>query len=386
MIPYPKSEITPLRIRSAVIREFFYPVLTGRLEVMVEHGGECHRINQDSIIAEALDIPWEKQNIESDRVFDQIDFADRSRRVGEYPDAELACAGEDGAPQWSEALFSEVDLEELQEKWQEGEVVSIRAPILVKAEDEDNVVSEFMMYFQKDDKLSSGESRFVRGGLIVPDAGKGVPGGVRAMAVIEAVDLTALLGDAENPAHRRWNERSDELKRHYRHGPTTVRFVNQSLNYVSQHIIPKPEGLDEELLSDIFYIEELRGEQEDEREETDEPEIEVESDSKPLRLSRRAGGFRVASNPGYEGTVLGGVVRAAYDVARGNPFSKYREWDFEFSEDDLTIEAEGCAIQNANDNKLAFSVTGPEFSIVATGFDVNRDLIVEVTPKMPEEE
>lgn len=383
VIPFPKPEIRPLSLRKAVVKEFFYPVLRGDLEVTVTHGDESHEITEGTILGEALEIPWDDDH--EGRIFDQLDFADEARRVADSPDCSLPAVGEDRAPQWRDELFDDVDLEQLQEKWQSGQLVTIRVPVVVKPKDGENVVSGFTMHIQKDDSLASGDSCYIRGGLIIPEAGKGVPGGLRAMAVIEDDDLTALLGDAENPAHRRWNERSDQLKRNYDHGPFTVRFVNQSLNYICEKIIPAPEGLDEEFLSDIFFIEEIGDTDEDDRDETDPPDVDVDSGPSPVRITRREGGFRVGSNPNFEGTVLGATVQAAYDVARGNPFSKYRKWDFDFAEENITINVEGAAIQRAEGNQIAFSITAPEFELVATGFDVNRDIIVDVSPKLAEE-
>lgn len=384
VIPYPKQEIRPLSLRKAVVKEFFYPVLRGDLEVTVEHRNESHEITGDTIVEEALEIPWNDEDREG-RIFDQLDFADAARQAVESPDCTLPTVGENRAPRWNDELFEDIDLEHLQNKWDSGDLVSIRAPVVVKPKRGENVVSSFTMHVQKDDSLASGDSCYVRGGLIIPEAGKGIPSGSRAMAIIEDDDLTALLGDAENPAHRRWNERSEQLKRNYRHGPFTVRFVNQSLNYICETLIPAPEGLDEEFLSDVFFVEEMGDTDEDGKDETDTPTVEVDSRPSPVRLTRREDGFRIGSNPQYEGTVLGATVRAAYDVASGNPFSKYNEWDFDFAGGDIDIDVEGAVIQKADNNAIAFAVTATEFAVVATGFDVNRDIVADVSPKLAEE-
>lgn len=377
VIPYPKEEITRRSIQAAIVREFFFPVLDGSLEVVVEDASETVVIDRESLVERALEVSWAEFDEDEDYIYDLLDFTEAALESQGSPDAELRCAGADGAPTWNDSRFEEVDLEALRGRWKDGELTTVRVPIMVKPVDGADVESHFTIFLKQDDSLASGDSYFIRSGLVVPDAGKAIPGRVRAMAVIDASDLVALLGDAENPAHRKWTEASERLKKDYRHGPFTVRFVNNSLREMCQRLITPPEGLDEEILSDIFYIERPQETEGDDRERTDGGDVNVDGSPQPFRVTRRTGGFRITKNDAFDGKVDGGRVRAAYDVASGNPFSKYKQWDFRFGED-IDIEITGCMLKENGDNELVFRITGDEaFELIAMGFDERRDVIVD---------
>jgi hypothetical protein len=73
-------------------------------------------------------------------------------------------------------------------------------------------------------------------------------------------------------------------------------------------------------------------------------------------------------------------VLAAYDVRRGDPFKRYRRFDFDFGAKPLAIELAGCELMSARENELTLSVVADAFSVEVTGFDAHRDLIVKALP------
>lgn len=378
VLPYPKEEITRGSIQAAVVREFFFPVLEGMLEVTVEDHEASVVIDRESLVDRALEVSWAEFDEDEAYIYDLLDFTEAALQSRNSPDAELERAGLEGAPTWNDDLFEGVDLESLRNSWKDGDLITVRVPLLVKLKEDADVESHFTIFLKRDESLASGESHFIRSGLVVPDAGKSIPGRVRAMAVIDAPDLAALLGDAENPAHRKWTEASDRLRKRYRHGPFTVRFVNHSLREMCQRLVTPPEGLDEGILSDVFFIERPREAAEDERDSTEEPDVDVDSSPQPFRVTRREDGFRITQNQEFDGDVTGAIVRAAYDVASGNPFSKYKSWDFEFGET-IEVSAVGCTVEKTGENRLVFRIHDTDFELVAGGFDRRRDVIVDVT-------
>jgi hypothetical protein len=88
-------------------------------------------------------------------------------------------------------------------------------------------------------------------------------------------------------------------------------------------------------------------------------------------------GFRVASLPEADrpDRIL---VRAAYNVRRGNPFKKYDTADFRFNSGSrsLNIRHRGCDLDVREDNRIELCPTEDEFELVVEGFDPNRDLII----------
>jgi hypothetical protein len=72
----------------------------------------------------------------------------------------------------------------------------------------------------------------------------------------------------------------------------------------------------------------------------------------------------------------------AYVVSRGNPFKKYDANDFDLLNIPIITELEGCSVVEMGKNKALLTINKPEFRFSASGFDVNRDLIInaEATP------
>lgn len=73
-------------------------------------------------------------------------------------------------------------------------------------------------------------------------------------------------------------------------------------------------------------------------------------------------------------------VLAAYDVRRGDPFKRYRRFDFDLAAEPIAIELSGCELIAARGNELTVSIVEDAFSIEVTGFDAHRDLIVRALP------
>lgn len=70
-------------------------------------------------------------------------------------------------------------------------------------------------------------------------------------------------------------------------------------------------------------------------------------------------------------------MRIAYDVLGANPFGKHSPLDFDLSGDDIKVETTNISVTTPKANVLELSVSSPEFSLEASGFDLNRDLVVD---------
>jgi hypothetical protein len=70
-------------------------------------------------------------------------------------------------------------------------------------------------------------------------------------------------------------------------------------------------------------------------------------------------------------------VRCAYDVLNGNPFRRFSDDDFSFFKDRLKIEKQNADCWPTDPNRVDIEARSPDFRIEVTGFDVNRDLVVE---------
>ena len=70
-------------------------------------------------------------------------------------------------------------------------------------------------------------------------------------------------------------------------------------------------------------------------------------------------------------------VRVAYDRIGGNPFNKHSKYDFDLTGKAIDISAENMTFRPASPNVLHLSANGPDFRLEASGFDQNRDLVVD---------
>lgn len=99
-----------------------------------------------------------------------------------------------------------------------------------------------------------------------------------------------------------------------------------------------------------------------------------------FRITRIDGGFRVMSNPDHHSRPSEVRVLAAYDVRRGDPFKRYRRFDFDLAAKPISLDLSGCELISAHGNELAVSIVADTFSVEVTGFDAHRDLIVKALP------
>ncbi len=60
-----------------------------------------------------------------------------------------------------------------------------------------------------------------------------------------------------------------------------------------------------------------------------------------------------------------------------NPFNKHSPLDFDLSGDDIKVETTNISVKASKANVLELSVGSPEFLLEASGFDVNRDLVID---------
>jgi hypothetical protein len=80
------------------------------------------------------------------------------------------------------------------------------------------------------------------------------------------------------------------------------------------------------------------------------------------------------------------TVRAAYDVLRGNPFSKHGEFDFNFLEGfgnghDFNLEPVGVQVRPLSASTLEIDAQKVDFIVEMKGFDPNRDLKLDLRRK-----
>jgi hypothetical protein len=365
----PDPELGPASLKRAVIRNYFYPLITGELSVDVIHEDSTTTINRDSISDVVQNLEWEdRQAIEQDIAFTKRAIESEPRRVVKDQGT--------SAPSWSEALFEPSDLADLRAVYEEGGLISLRVPVTVRtptSTEED----AYFLYLQRDETLDKkGRDHYIREGITISEI-QMLSRGVRGIVYVPEGALAQLLGDAENPSHTLWREREEAIKSTYIQGASRVRFVKNSLDSLSRLLARPAQGRDQDLLGDVFYVDET----EERRRDKIVPPVIVPPPQPPaFSVHRIDGGFKVGRNNAVPLRSTRLRIQAAYNVRRGNPFARYSEHDFAFDGVTVTYTATNAVVDYAGENRVDLDVlgNGDTFEFEALGFDSHRDVVVRV--------
>jgi len=373
-IPYLSTEITVELIERSVMRHYFVPILTGDLVVEIGDGIVTRTIDGSSLRKKSVDDAL-------------IALADQALTHRVKP---LLCGppSRGKAPRWSSAVLQDSVVDQGREALARNGRVVFDVPVWVARKGEAPAETRFLVALERDGKLKRGESAFVRDGIRLAGIHPALPSELRAFVYVRDRILSRFLGDSENPAHTEWQERSPKFKDAYELGPSTLRYIKNAPRELWDLLTRPAEGRDQDLLGEIFSIEA------DETEpatvlapsRAEEPGVgaaaedagEVAGTDPSFNLTRIAGGFRVSMARGARAVPDEVVIRVAFEVRRGNPFSHYSEYDFVLDEEPIVVMARNAEIVERNKNRLRLKPEGRGFGVVVKGFDVRRDLRVRV--------
>jgi len=69
-------------------------------------------------------------------------------------------------------------------------------------------------------------------------------------------------------------------------------------------------------------------------------------------------------------------IRLAYDMLGADPFKRFSPFDFDLKKN-IALELENAGADAAKANIVIVTLQSAEFRVCASGFDINRDLLVE---------
>lgn len=375
IVPFPDEDITAARILKATLRQYFYPIMAGTLVVAI---GSDLVVDQDSIagIVDGMEEGFKRD------LRPVLQMAQWSIGVSSFVNTKEPPV--DLAPKWESDCLPEDTVKDLRPKFEQGERLAFEVPVKVKPKDDGEQASFFRVFLERDESMEPHRATFVREGLIITDAVKTKNRGVRALVVISDKPLATMLGDAENPAHTEWQERSANFKDRYLHGRSTLSYVKNSVTSLVQMLTQSKGEEDYSVLQDIFFLAQPPT-PEDKRKtkkikpkpgpETPIPTPPPPPEPPALRVSQISGGFTVVANKAADRA----RVMAAYEVRRGNAFKRYQQADFEIGEAPIQITAENTAVIERSGNALVFGPLLEGSKVTVTGFDAARDLAVRAT-------
>lgn len=384
VLPYVDDEITVEAIRSAVVREYFWPILTGRLTVAINSPeGGAVRLDPDTLLGCAAE--EDRAGLGSE-LRSLIQFAIDAQTSPES--RIMTLLRPDEPPRWTDSIFREGSLEELARCYQRSELLVFRIPLVVRERRGTVRDSNFLVYVRLDRDGQGYPPVFVRGGLIIPKVRKRRVKGhsVHALVVIDDESLSSMLGDAETPAHTHWSPDSRNFRHKYENGKEVINFVSTAPAEILDILSRARQERDWLTLADFFPTPPLDEGLPEEDGGTDEGrEVErpvppqPQGRPQPYRIEHAPGGFRIVrDNPGAAPLPTALDVRVAYDTTRGSPLKKYHPADFDLAEPPIEIVLESAEQVTVSANQLQVRLTGEDFRIEVTGFDQNRDLYVRV--------
>ncbi|MFK5892973.1 MAG: hypothetical protein QM504_07105, partial [Pseudomonadota bacterium] len=241
-----------------------------------------------------------------------------------------------------------------------------------------------------------GRPLYIREGIKIPEINSRAARGYSCLTIIEDGPIASMLGDAENPAHTEWEKNSSNYKSKYEWGPSTIDFMRSCLSGVVHLLSESEEEEDRNVLSDMFFIEQpendddvpesrkqKRKKPEEGEEDPDKVIIEKSVKQKRYTLNRIEGGFTVHHAEGSSPEKFTYNIKVAYDRSKGNAWKKYSPNDFTLDGKNTSIKIEEKGIDKlvSKNNQIVFRTKQLEFDLKVTGFDVNRDIIVDVQAK-----
>jgi len=386
VIPWYDPEITESEVVRAVLRDYFFPILTGQLEVMVETPSFDACLDRGNLETEVAKLAPEvgaelKPLIDLALWIEGVRNEDRFQLEGPTPGQ---------AWKWDKALVPESVMGELQTLFRTGQRLAVRVPVEIRPQEGDSRPSFFDMYLVRDEKETVGRPTFIREGIIIADVRSARSRGVRAIVIAEDPPLAEFIRDAENPSHTDLDHARlrDKYKRGYK---TNLEFVINGVSELVGILSAEERDEDKRLLSDFFSIpappESSDPEETGDPDPGDDPgnEPEVPTDPPPprpkqFRVEKRTVGFSVVAGDGGAEVPDTLEIRVAYDIRRGKPLKKYNAGDFDLGGEPISLDPEpqGIEIVERSGNRIVAKITEPTFAIHVVGFDSRRQLYVKV--------
>ncbi len=269
--------------------------------------------------------------------------------------------------------------ERLREHYKAGKLLAVRAPLRIKPKGDSVKETHIDLFLKSATPGERSQALVVRGSITVPTEGKKITfPECHAALIADHEWISRLLGDAENPAHTQWSERAAKLGAGWDRGSSVLRQVRAALPDLYAIVAERIEREDPLALVEFFSIPK-GGRPGQIKQAGGRPKDLPTPAPKPFRIEKRAGGFAILPNDGAQPDQfpMQFKVRCAYDVLTGNPYKRYSEYDFSFYQAVLGIVKENADCWPSQGNELDVVVRRPDFSIEVSGFDRNRDLIIE---------
>ena len=400
VVPFVTEEITIDHVTYAVIEQYFYPILGGKLVVEIIEEDNSILLEKDTIQTSVGKIDFQKLTNGNDRKIRSreslIKLFDFARWTFHLQDSDFFILKEPELtlkPRWTKGLFADEEgLALFRDKFERNERIAFKVPLKYHPVNGIAKTCWFHAYLEKDMTLVKPENLFVRDGITISGITSLDKGLVRGIVVIHDTDLARMLGDSENPAHTEWQPDSRNFKDKYTDGKEVLSFVKATLKKIYDQLQRPIEGIQKDLLIDFFSIpvekqktefspkKDISDKNNTGDDNSDEPEIEIlQGKKRPVIVEKILSGLKIIKNPEANELPESMSLKLGYDVPRGNPIKSYQELDFNVTKSPIKIEASGVYFTKKEKNELEFEIENEtHFEIILTGFDEKRDLFLKL--------
>lgn len=369
IIPYLNLNVTESTIISAVVRNYYFPILAGHL--VVEVGSTLidrktfHQVADSLSGGHGIAIP--------------LQFVEEVSAQLQQTPSFLAASAMNGRG-LEEKSFSGDDIAAMKKSFSENSLIHARVRVKLKPAGGGERVSHVDLFLKSVPETDKPFALFVRGSITVPGEMRYFSG-AHAWGAMIAADggVVAFLGDAENPAHTAWNANAERLSERWKLPSPTLKHIRHALRELYGCIADQIEREDRNALIDLFSLADHTQSSAGKKKRSRKPDINAVPREKAISIKPRKGGFQVVAGPGAAKWTFPKMVRVrvAYDLIGANPFNRHSKFDFDLTKGGIDIEACAANVDPVKPNTLDVQVTGPDFSITAHGFDENRDIVVD---------
>lgn len=367
-IPFP-ADISEQALIGQLVRNYFFPVLMGQLKS--EIGGTTIDATSFNSLAQSHG----GTHLRDGRL---VDFIGTLRTSIEADKPHITLASE-----WTRGLqnaLGEERLAALRDAYAQGELIHVRVPVRLKHRIRGELDSHFDLFLRTTE--GEGYALVVRGAITLPLESREFRSR-RAFGALIARHpaVVEFLGDAENPAHTRWNGNAEKLNANWSAPAARLREVRSSLNALADLLVQSVDRVEPNAFIEVLSIpggNTGTSKQQQKKPVVIPPVVPPKPSNRKFSIQGKRGGFIVRGAPGLTDADLPLELRvsAAYDIVRGNPLKKHSPLDFDFHKNEIALSSTGAMVEAVSANGLRIVVREPAFTVEAAGFDVNRDVVV----------
>lgn len=385
IIPQPSDEITKEALQAAVVNEFYFPILRGRLTVYIND----KEISATTIAGIADELADSLRLSATMRIFmneicakhlqgpERIQISDAWGN-----DAKLQ---DDHAPG--------VDAKSVKAEFEAGKIISTRFPVKVSSVKGGIQTGHMRVYVQGGESVLESEELFVRQDLSV-DKEKSLRASkrlvpARALVLIDDEVLSQYLAAAEEPTHREWNGSRPKLNQEYRNVGKPLRLVRSAASRLVEYL--SPAGARDSAALALFFpaldVADV-GKQSSAKTKAPDGTTKIVKEIPPPRKRKMelialndGARVRVAKDVEIDELPLNCELELAYGTEFGNSFEQWDAADFFLNEKDHIKQQTGVTDLKLDGNRLLFNVESPEATLVVGGFDQKRQLDMKLKYK-----